>query len=120
MEDSMRGLVRRRNEELYGCEGASCSTDVWPTKKPKNTVAKNVEKVLLELATTLMEDKEELEELQAKPEQKSEDLMLFILGLKDEIKEYSEHWSHDAYFEREPRNDKLVLILQALSKDGEM
>ncbi|KAG0129990.1 hypothetical protein HOY82DRAFT_540461 [Tuber indicum] len=119
-EDSMRGLVRRREEELNSAGGAGSGVEVPATKKPKNALAKNVEKVLEELAAEMKEDKEELKELEAKQDQKHEDLMRCILGLTDEIREQSERRSHDAFLEREARKDELVLILEALRKDGEI
>ncbi|KAG0133618.1 hypothetical protein HOY82DRAFT_604263 [Tuber indicum] len=121
-EDSMWGLVRRREEELNSARGAGSGIEVPATKKPKNALAKNVEKVLEELAAEMKEDKEELKELEAKQHQKHEDFMRRILGLQvtDEIREQSEHRSHDAFLECEARKDELVLILEALRKDGEI
>ncbi|PWW73651.1 hypothetical protein C7212DRAFT_365755 [Tuber magnatum] len=119
-EDLMRGLVRRRDEERDSSGGAGSSAAVPASKKPRNGLAKNVEKVLEELAAEMKEDKEELKELEVKQNQKHEDLMRCILGLTDEIREQSERRSHDAYLEREARKDKLVLILEALRKDGDI
>jgi len=43
-----------------------------------------------------------------------------ILGLTDEIREQSERRSHDEYLEHEARKDELVLILEALHRDGDI
>jgi len=114
-DDSMRGLVRRRDEGGDSLEGT-----IQATKKPKNSAMKAVEKVLEEFTAGMDEDKEEMRELEAKHDQKHEDLMRGILGLTDEIREQSERRSHDAYLEREARKDELVLILEALRRDGEI
>jgi len=61
-----------------------------------------------------------MKELEAKQNQKHQDVMGGILGLTDEIREQSEWRSHDAYLEREARKDELVLILEALRRNGEI
>jgi len=84
-EDSMRGLVRRRDEERNRPGGAGSSVGAPATQKPKNGLAKEVGKVLEELAAEMKKDKKELKELEVKQDQKHEDLMRCILGLTDEI-----------------------------------
>jgi len=118
-EDSLRGLVRRR-EEGEGSAGNTRSGAVRATKRQKNSAAKRVERVLDDFAEGIREDKEELRELEVKQDQKHQDLMRGILELTDEIREQSERRSHDAYLEREARKDELAMILEALRKDGEI
>ncbi|RPA94239.1 hypothetical protein L873DRAFT_1793099 [Choiromyces venosus 120613-1] len=98
-EVSMRGLVRRQDEGEDSLEGTISGATAQPTKKPKNATMKAVEKVLEEFTAGMREDKEEMKELEAKHDQKYEDLMRGILGLTDEIREQSEQRSHDAYLE---------------------
>ncbi|RPA89031.1 hypothetical protein L873DRAFT_1895843 [Choiromyces venosus 120613-1] len=98
-EDSMRGLVRRQDEGEDSLEGTISGATAPPTKKPKNATMKVVEKVLEEFTAGMREDKEEMKELEAKHDQKHEDLMRGILGLTDEIREQSEQRSHDAYLD---------------------
>lgn len=124
-EDSMRGLVRRREEEVG--EGSGSRRDSSTTgdtgkakKKQKNQAAKNIDNILSEFAEGMKSDKEELKEIERKQDQKHEDLMQGILGLAEEIREQSDRRSHDAYLEREARKDELVLILEALRKDNEI
>ena len=112
-EDSMRGLVRRQEEEMDG-------SVLRPKKRAKNTSVKGVDKVLEEFINGVQQDKEELKELERKAEQKHEDIMLGILGLTDEIREQSERRSHDAFLEREARKEELAMILEALRKDNEI
>jgi len=119
-EDSMRGLVRRREEDGEHAEGIIGGTPVPPTKKPKNAAMKAVEGILEEFTAGLREDKEEMKELEAKQDQKHEDLMRGILELAEEIREQSERRSHDAFLEREARKEELVLIVEALRRDGEI
>jgi len=121
-EDSMRGLVRRREEEEG--EGSGLGGDRVGTgggkRKKKNQAAKNIDNILVEFTEGIKSDKEELKEIERKQEEKHEDLMRGILGLTEEIREQSEMRSHDAYLEREARKDELVLILEALRKDNEI
>lgn len=124
-EDSMRGLVRRREEEVgegSGPRGDSATTGDTrqAKKKQKNKAAKNIDNILLEFAEGMKSDKEELKEIERNQDQKHEDLMQGILGLAEEIREQSDRRSHDAYLEREARKDELVLILEALRKDNEI
>jgi len=119
-EDSMRGLVRRRVEAGDTPEGSAGGTAAPPTKRPKSSAMKAVEQVLEEFTAGVKEDKEEMKELEAKQDQKHEDLMRGIFELTEEIRESSERRSHDAYLEREARKDELVLILEALRRDGEI
>jgi len=123
-EDSMRGLVRRREEEVgqsSGCRGISTTGETGQAKKKqKNQAAKNIDNILLEFAEEIKTDKEELKGIERKQDQKHEDLMHVILSLAEEIREQSDRRSHDAYLEREARKDELVLILEALRKDGEI
>jgi len=119
-EDSMRGLVRRRVEAGDTREGSAGCTAAPPTKRRKNSAMKAVERVLEEFTAGVKEDKEEMKELEAKQDQKDEDLMRGIFELTEEIRESSERRSHDTYLERETRKDELVLILEALRRDGEI
>jgi hypothetical protein len=119
-EDSMRGLVRRRDEGGDTPDGTIGGAAAPPTKKPKNAGMKAVEKVLEEFTAGLQEDKEEMKALEAKNDEKHEDLMRGILELTNEIREQSELRSHDAYLEREARKEELVLILEALRRDREI
>ncbi|KAG0634847.1 hypothetical protein HOY80DRAFT_1058800 [Tuber brumale] len=91
-----------------------------PIKKPKNKAVKDVKGLVDEFIAGMRDDKEELEELQAKHDQKHEDLVRGILGLTDKIYEHSECRSHDAFLEREARKEELAMILEALQKDGEI
>ena len=123
-EDSMRGLVRRRGEEVgqsSGSRGISTTGESGQVKKKqKNQTVKNIDNILLEFAEEIKSDKEELKEIERKQDQKYEDLMHGILSLAEEIREQSDRRSHDAYLEREARKDELVLILEALRMDGEI
>ena len=119
-DDSMRGLVRRRDGGEEGPDSAVGGATAPPTKKPKNAAMKAVEKVLEEFTAGMQEDKEEMRVLEAKQDEKHEDLMRGILELTNEIREQSELRSHDAYLEREARKEELVLILEALRRDGEI
>ncbi|KAG0123721.1 hypothetical protein HOY82DRAFT_544083 [Tuber indicum] len=120
-EDSMRGLVRRRDEERDSTQGSATSTTpIRATKEPKQALAKNVDRILEEMAEGMKDDKEELKELEKKYDKKHEDLLAGILCLADEIREQSKRRSHDAFLEREARKEELVMILEALRKDGEI
>ena len=119
-DDSMRGLVRRWDEGGESVDGSVGGATAPPTKKPKNAAMKAVEKVLEEFTAGMLEDKEEMRELEAKQNEKHEDLMRGILDLTNEIREQSKLRSHDAYLEREARKEELVLILEALRRDGEI
>ena len=119
-EDSMQGLVRRRDEGAASLDSAGEGATAPLTKKPKNAAMKAVEKVLEEFITGMQEDKQEMKEMEARQEEKHEDLMRGILELTNEIREQSELRSHDAYLEREARKEELVLILEALRRDGEI
>ena len=91
-EDSMRGLVRRREEEEgEGSRGASerLGTEGGKRKK-KNQLAKNIDDILVEFTEGIKSDKEELKEIERKQEEKHEDLMRGILGLTEAIREQSE------------------------------
>ena len=124
-EDSMRGLVRRREEDVG--ESSRSRGDIstmgdtgQAKKKQKNQAAKNIDNILLEFSEGMKSEKEELKEIERKQDQKHEDLMQGILGLAEEIREQSDRRSHDAFLEREVRKDELVLILEALRKDNEI
>ena len=101
----MRGLVRRRKEEMG--EGSGFRRDSSTTgdtrqakKKQKKQAAKNIDNILLEFAQGIKSDKEELKEIERSRDQKHEDLMQGMLGLAEEIREQSDRRSHDAYLER--------------------
>ncbi|KAG0644696.1 hypothetical protein HOY80DRAFT_1028335 [Tuber brumale] len=122
-EDTMRGLVRRREEELGGSsrsDGSAVSTQVPAKKKQKNRAVKDVDSLLLGFAEGMENDKEELKEIEKREDQKHEDFLQRILGLTEEIREHSERRSHDAFLEKEARKEELVLILEALRKDNEI
>ena len=112
-EDSLRGLVRQRDENP---DQEANST--W--KKAKKGGGKIVDKILQELAEGMREDQEEIKELEKKQDKKHEELMKGITYLAGEIREQSEQRSHDAYLEREARKEELAMILEALRKDGEI
>lgn len=87
-EDSMLGLVRRREEEeKYLSDSATGGgrTSTEPKKRAKNLSAKNVDKILIDLAEGMEEDKREMKEIEEKADQKHDDLMYGILGLTEEI-----------------------------------
>jgi len=116
----MPGLVRRWDEGRQSVDGSGGSSTAPSTKNPKNAAMKVVEKVLEEFTAGMLEDKEDRRELEAKQDKKHEDVMCGIFDLTNEIREQSELRSHDVYLEREARKEELVLILEALRRDGEI
>ncbi|KAG0642616.1 hypothetical protein HOY80DRAFT_998419 [Tuber brumale] len=75
-EDSMWGLVRRREEELGGSsrsDGSAVSTQVLAKKNQKNQAVKDVDSLLLGFAEGMENDKEELKEIEKREDQKHED-----------------------------------------------
>jgi len=119
-EDSMRGLVRRRQEKDGSVSAGPGDIQERKKKKAKNASVKSIDKILFDFAEGVKEDKKELKELERKAEEKHEDVMYGILGLTEEIREQSERRSHDAYLEREARKEELAMILEALRKDNEI
>ncbi|KAG0644748.1 hypothetical protein HOY80DRAFT_938778 [Tuber brumale] len=122
-EDSMKGLVRRREEKEVdesGSDALRTGAAALVKKKQKNEEVKKVDSILLEFTEGLKSDKEELEEIERREDKKHEELMRSILGLTKEIRDQSEKRSYDAYLEREVRKEELVLILEALRKDNEI
>lgn len=88
-EDTMRGLVRRRDEDAASLDSAGEGATAPPTKKPKNAAMHGVGKVLEEFTTGMREDKQEMKEMEARQEEKHEDLMRGILELTNKIREQS-------------------------------
>ncbi|KAG0640995.1 hypothetical protein HOY80DRAFT_762625 [Tuber brumale] len=122
-EDSMKGLVRRREKKEVDESGSDAlrTGGAAPVKKKqKNEEVKKIDSILLEFTERLKSDKEELEEIERREDKKHEELMRSILGLTEEIRDQSEKRSYDAYLEREARKEELVLILEALRKDNEI